>query len=367
MNTGYSGYSTADLHRSNAPGVGTSQYPPAAAAARPAPPTPQPPPTAPVSPTTSEPSSRATARTIVPERKLFLENHHDEDEDGDDDDLASSSAPPAAAGGPDDLVGDETATLAEYPYSIYNHGTWTAEDDKTLIQARTRGQNWAELQRAHFPGKTANACRKRYERLVERRGIYDYSGRRLEIIANEYMGMRRDIWSGLADRVGMKWEVVEALCMGVGLRTIQSNARSYTNRARRESKLEQKTRESQAEAVSIASMGPPPLAHLPRPLPMAAEQGTTFTDRGALAGGWRSDASLMPPPPTCGPPGGPGPLPGGRLPPITLTPLENLGGYGNGGFGARGAFSHPAGPQQQQPPPSGMVPDWGPANVRGPE
>jgi hypothetical protein len=112
---------------------------------------------------------------------------------------------------PPDLVGDESATLAEYPYSIYNHGTWTADDDKTLIQARTRGQNWADLQRTHFPSKTANACRKRYERLVERRGIHDYSGRRLEVVSNEYMNMRKEIWSGLADRMGMKWEAVEAL------------------------------------------------------------------------------------------------------------------------------------------------------------
>jgi hypothetical protein len=112
---------------------------------------------------------------------------------------------------PADSLGDEPAALSEYPYSIYNHGTWTADDDRTLIQARTRGLNWADLQRTHFPSKTANACRKRYERLVERRGIHDYSGRRLEAVSNEYMNMRREIWSGLADRLGMKWEVVEAL------------------------------------------------------------------------------------------------------------------------------------------------------------
>ena len=108
-------------------------------------------------------------------------------------------------------AGDEAATLADYPYSIYNHGTWTADDDATLIQARTGGQNWADLQRTHFPTKTSNACRKRYERLVERRGIHDHGGRRVEMVASEYMNMRRETWSGLADRVGMRWEVVEAL------------------------------------------------------------------------------------------------------------------------------------------------------------
>ncbi|KAK3902249.1 hypothetical protein C8A05DRAFT_44284 [Staphylotrichum tortipilum] len=172
---------------------------------------------------------------VVNTRQPGLPPHHD------DDAVTGGSAP--------ELVGDETATLAEYPYSIYNHGTWTANDDKTLIQARTRGQNWADLQRTHFPTKTANACRKRYERLVERRGIHDYSGRRLETVANEYMNMRKEIWSGLADRVGMKWEAVESLCMGAGLRTIQSNARSYTNRARRDNRGSRKPREAPADTV----------------------------------------------------------------------------------------------------------------------
>ena len=145
-------------------------------------------------PSISNPSTLPAAANA---RQPGLPPHHDEDA------VAGDPAP--------ELVGDETATLAEYPYSIYNHGTWTADDDKTLIQARTRGQNWADLQRTHFPTKTANACRKRYERLVERRGIHDYSGRRLETVANEYMNMRKEVWSGLADRVGMKWEAVEAL------------------------------------------------------------------------------------------------------------------------------------------------------------
>jgi hypothetical protein len=140
------------------------------------------------------------------------DDYGDDNDEDDANDLAAAAAePPAPASAAAELIGDETATLAEYPYSIYNHGTWTAEDDKTLIQARARGQNWADLQRTHFPAKTANACRKRYERLVERRGIYDYSGRRLEMVANEYMNLRREMWSGLADRLGMKWEVVEAL------------------------------------------------------------------------------------------------------------------------------------------------------------
>lgn len=126
-------------------------------------------------------------------------------------DVTLDDEDPAGAGLAPEPAGEETAALSEYPYSVYNPGTWTAADDRTLILARSRGQNWADLQRAHFPTKTANACRKRYERLVERRGIQDYSARKMEMVANEYMNMRKEIWSGLAERVGMKWEIVEAM------------------------------------------------------------------------------------------------------------------------------------------------------------
>jgi hypothetical protein len=146
-------------------------------------------------------SSPYTTNPNIPIAPLNIEMHEA---------TVSAQDPTVEAPAPP-VTRDETATRAEYPYSAYNHGTWTAADDHTLIQARSCGQNWADLQRTHFPAKTANACRKRYERLVERRGIYDYSARRLESVAGEYMTMRKEIWSGLAERVGMKWDVVEAL------------------------------------------------------------------------------------------------------------------------------------------------------------
>lgn len=100
--------------------------------------------------------------------------------------------------------------MPEYPQSAYNYGTWTAEEDKTLLNARGQGHHWAQIQRTHFPSKTANACRKRYERLMERRGIYDLDREKLEKVAHEYMGMRKEIWANLAARVGERWSVVEA-------------------------------------------------------------------------------------------------------------------------------------------------------------
>ena len=44
---------------------------------------------------------------------------------------------------------------------------------------------------------------------MERRNADDWDGLKLETLAKNYMGMRREIWSGLAAQTGEKWNVVE--------------------------------------------------------------------------------------------------------------------------------------------------------------
>lgn len=106
-----------------------------------------------------------------------------------------------------------TAPAAAMPQSIPHRassGAWSPQDDKNLIAARQQGLNWNQIQTNYFPNKTSNACRKRHERLMERKGADDWDARRLEKIAKEYMTMRKEIWQPLAQRVGEKWQVVEA-------------------------------------------------------------------------------------------------------------------------------------------------------------
>ena len=86
---------------------------------------------------------------------------------------------------------------------------WNPVDDQTLVSARAQGMNWIPIQQAYFPYKTPNACRKRHEQLMERRGSDDWDVLRLEALAKNYMGMRREIWSILAAQTGEKWHVVE--------------------------------------------------------------------------------------------------------------------------------------------------------------
>lgn len=89
-------------------------------------------------------------------------------------------------------------------------GAWNPQDDQQLLTARMQGLNWNQIRDQYFQSKTPNACRKRHERLMERRGADDWDARKMQTLAKEYMSMRKEIWSGLAARTGEKWSVVEA-------------------------------------------------------------------------------------------------------------------------------------------------------------
>lgn len=89
------------------------------------------------------------------------------------------------------------------------NGPWTTEEDEILCDYRTRGFGWSQIQEKHFPGKSANACRKRHERLMTKRRSTDWDDTRLENLAVNYRLMRGEIWRPLAERLGEKWEHVE--------------------------------------------------------------------------------------------------------------------------------------------------------------
>jgi hypothetical protein len=45
---------------------------------------------------------------------------------------------------------------------------------------------------------------------MERKNAEDWDGVKLEVLATEYMNVRREMWTILANRVGEKWTMVEA-------------------------------------------------------------------------------------------------------------------------------------------------------------
>ncbi|KAI5917906.1 hypothetical protein F4810DRAFT_628503 [Camillea tinctor] len=148
--------------------------------------------------------------------------------------VPSSSAQPAMPVDAYDQYPPAVVTQPPLPHRA-SSGAWTPQDDQNLLAARTQGLNWAQIQSSYFPNKTPNACRKRHERLLERKGADDWDNRKLERLAKEYMNMRKEIWQPLAARTGEKWLVVEAKCMNNGLKNLQSAARSAARRERLES------------------------------------------------------------------------------------------------------------------------------------
>lgn len=87
---------------------------------------------------------------------------------------------------------------------------WNSSDDKRLIDARQKGLSWKHIAPEHFPDKTANACRKRHERLMDKRNNQDnWDGQKFETLARAYYENREKIWRILAEPLNEKWEDVE--------------------------------------------------------------------------------------------------------------------------------------------------------------
>jgi hypothetical protein len=86
---------------------------------------------------------------------------------------------------------------------------WTPEDDQRLMGLRTAGRNWGPIAE-QFPGKSANACRKRHERLMEKKNAENWDGINLDLLSSSYMKHREAMWKILGDAIGEKWQTVEA-------------------------------------------------------------------------------------------------------------------------------------------------------------
>lgn len=118
-----------------------------------------------------------------------------------------------------------TAGAAPYPQPAASAqrsaAIWSTADDEILLRARASGLNWQPIAARHFPNKTANACRKRHERLIERRHVEDWDHQKLELLAEEYLACRKEMWEVLANRLGERWQVVEAKVRVLPRETIQ--------------------------------------------------------------------------------------------------------------------------------------------------
>lgn len=114
---------------------------------------------------------------------------------------------------------------------VSNHASnWSSQDDAILLNARSRGHGWSQIQREHFRNKTANACRKRHERLIAKRRGLEWNQDMLEKLSTEYIKLREQIWQPLAHNVGEKWQDVEKACFEKGLKSLTTPSRSHNKK-----------------------------------------------------------------------------------------------------------------------------------------
>ncbi|KAG5923195.1 hypothetical protein E4U42_005025 [Claviceps africana] len=118
-------------------------------------------------------------------------------------------------------------------------GAWTPQDDNQLLAARMQGLHWNQIKKIYFNGKSANACRKRHERLVERLDAEEWDTRKLQLMAREYMRTRKEMWSGIAAVTGEKWYIVEEQCFANGLKNLLVLSRTISRRECYESRNQQ--------------------------------------------------------------------------------------------------------------------------------
>lgn len=91
-----------------------------------------------------------------------------------------------------------------------NTAIWTPEADKQLLEARNGGLSWKPIAETYFRTKTPNACRKRYERLIEKQTVENWDSGRAADLARAYSECREKMWSLLAERMGeSKWNILE--------------------------------------------------------------------------------------------------------------------------------------------------------------
>ena len=104
----------------------------------------------------------------------------------------------SAVSGIDDLISARSSSAS-----------WDLEADWLLKEARSRDMNWGLIQQTYFPNKSANACRKRHERLMSMRNNALCSGEREERIAQSYIALRKETWAPIAAQTGEEWHVIE--------------------------------------------------------------------------------------------------------------------------------------------------------------
>jgi hypothetical protein len=88
-------------------------------------------------------------------------------------------------------------------------GPWQNDADSILLDAKGRGMSWEEIHKKFFPNKSANACRKRHERVLAKMRSTDWDEARVQRVTEAYNRHRQVIWAPLCKELNESWSDVE--------------------------------------------------------------------------------------------------------------------------------------------------------------
>ncbi|KAK5084324.1 hypothetical protein LTR05_005400 [Lithohypha guttulata] len=110
---------------------------------------------------------------------------------------------------------------ASRPDTPVGNNPWTPLMDEILVENHKR-MKWEQISEQFFQGKkSGNACRKRFSRVIqERQDPSRWPPEQVQQIRSAYQkdNLRKEMWMLLAERTGCKWEDLEKLCFGLGLK-----------------------------------------------------------------------------------------------------------------------------------------------------
>ena len=93
-------------------------------------------------------------------------------------------------------------------------GPWNSDEDNVLLDAKSRGMSWEEIHSQHFPNKSANACRKRHERVLAKMRNTDWDDNRIQRVTLAYNRHRQSMWEPLCKELGESMpEVEKVVCI----------------------------------------------------------------------------------------------------------------------------------------------------------
>ncbi|KAG6056882.1 hypothetical protein E4U32_005468 [Claviceps aff. humidiphila group G2b] len=99
---------------------------------------------------------------------------------------------------------------------------WSGREETSMLNHRAAGKHWDEISTL-LPGRSAQGCISRYEKLCERAG--GWSPELQTDLCRLYQERKSAMWAELAEQLAVHWQSAEAMHWILGLKGMRGRAR----------------------------------------------------------------------------------------------------------------------------------------------